>query len=207
MLAACSGRDAVQPITETRTVEGMRRPADPSVTSAQRFGFEPMTQPAPSPMPMPTPEAAAPALEWDVPDGWRLAPDRPMRLVTYTMGATGETECYVSVFADSAGGLEANINRWLAQLGREPLTAAAIADLPAIEILGRQCPLVQATGAYTGMMGFAKPGYALLGAVCLLPEGGSIFVKMIGPEAEVLAEVDRFAAFCKSLRPAEGPSP
>ncbi|MBN2307356.1 MAG: hypothetical protein JXR94_00195 [Candidatus Hydrogenedentes bacterium] len=208
-LAGCSGRGTVRPITRSRSVAGPSKPVRPGASSAERFGFQPAAHPqpvrtAPGPGAGEAPALDAARLRWDTPEGWQPGPDRPMRLVTYLLGAEGRTECYVSVFADSAGGLEANVGRWYRQMGLEAPPAAALAELPVVAILGQPSPVVYIAGAYTDMAGATTPGYALMGAVCERP-GGSVFVKMLGPEGDVAAEREHFLAFCASLRAEEAP--
>jgi hypothetical protein len=122
-----------------------------------------------------------------------------MRSVTYSPSENSPAECYVAVLGGSAGGVEANINRWRQQMGRTPLSPAEIDSLPKIQVLGQACPLVEISGSYTGMGGEQHQDYMMLGVVCSLPSS-SVFVKMIGPEAEVRAERDNFVVFCESLR-------
>lgn len=177
-----------------READGLSKPVQPGATAAVRFGFE---RPGAPPQ-----EDLPPLLEWDTPEGWRRADDRPMRLATFTAGQDGVIECYVSVFPDSAGGLVANLGRWYAQMGQEPPPATAIAELPTVTILDQPAPMAAVTGEFTGTDGKAQPGYMLLGVICELPTS-SVFVKLVGPEAEVRNEQERFVTFCESLRPPE----
>ncbi|NIA16299.1 MAG: hypothetical protein GWP08_19735 [Nitrospiraceae bacterium] len=137
-------------------------------------------------------------LRWVAPETWRREPDRAMRNVTFTAGENGEVECFVSVLRTHAGGMEANINRWRKQMGREALGPEAIAALPRLDVLGQDAPML----AIAGVDGSSNSDWMLLGVVCELPDRG-IFVKMLGPEAEVERERDRFVEFCQSLYLAE----
>lgn len=200
-VSSCSDGSKPRPIPARRTVDRPSSPVQPSATSAERFGFSEAPTHA-----MPASPAAAPAepvvsgpFAWDVPSGWQETPARPMRLVTFSVGDSGNTECYVSVFSNAAGGVEANVNRWLAQMRQEPVSGPALADLPSIDMLGTLGVVVFATGEYEGMDGSTRPDHALLGAICDAPEG-SVFVKMIGPADEVEANRAAFEAFCISLR-------
>jgi len=132
-----------------------------------------------------------------VPDGWRPAAARPMRAVNFAVGE--HTECYVSVLPGLAGGTEANLNRWRTQLGAEPLTDEEIAALKRVPILGAEGVLLQVAGTYRGMSGKAIEDAMLLGALCAL-EDQSVFVKMVGPEAEVAPQAQTFEAFCRALQ-------
>lgn len=139
---------------------------------------------------------ATDALKWDVPEGWQVAEQRPMRVVTLNVGAS---ECYISVLGGQAGGVEANINRWCGQLGNEPLSAEAIEALEKVDVLGAPCALVKLEGDYQGMGGPVQTGYGLLGVV-RATEAQSLFVKMVGPKDEIAAQADNFRAFVRSLR-------
>jgi len=131
-------------------------------------------------------------LAWTEPSGWRRAPARATRAVSYFVGEQGDTECYVTVLPGGAGGALANVNRWRAQLGLSELSASALAGLPRVPLLGAEGLLVEAEGA-----GEAA-GTLLLGAI-LETEERSIFVKLSGPRAVVEPERPAFLSFCRSL--------
>ncbi|MBI2923560.1 MAG: hypothetical protein HYY18_21100 [Planctomycetes bacterium] len=127
-------------------------------------------------------------LKWKAPEGWTQGPAKSMRLVTFVPAGTTGVECYVTVLAGTGGGLESNVNRWRSQLKLEPLSAAEIAALPTVPVLGHSAPLVEIYGAESG----------LLGLVCELgPQ--TVFVKMTGPTPSLRDERERFVAFCRSL--------
>jgi hypothetical protein len=154
--------------------------------------------PVASAPPAASPAASAPQA-WTAPPTWKRVQASSMRLVSFAVGSAGATECYVTVLEGGGGGLAANINRWRQQMAQPELTAAEIAALPAIPMLGTQGRLVRIQGHFTGMDGASRSDAMMLGAVCELPSQ-SVFVKMVGPAAEVAAEEARFAAFCRSLR-------
>lgn len=136
---------------------------------------------------------------WTAPESWTEAPDKAMRIVTYTMGESGKTECYVTSLSGPAGGVFANVNRWQEQMGKPPLDGPAMAELPTITILGKPSPMVEITGDFQGMDGQGGEAFALLGAICPL-DTETLFVKMTGPASEVEANKDKFVAFCESLK-------
>lgn len=179
-----------------------------AVIEAERGGFEALLRSIRTAKPLADPGGAKEAPEggsfkWDVPQGWTLADPRSMRLVSFNVGPSGETECYVVVLGGDGGGLLPNANRWRGQLGAPPLDDAALAKLPRVRALGQDLPLIDAAGDYTDMRGQKHTGYALLGVVCRAGDS-TLFVKMTGQAAEVRAERDRFVAFVGSLRPAGG---
>jgi hypothetical protein len=143
--------------------------------------------------------AGATPVAWDTPPTWTRTEASSMRLVSFTLGRNRSTECYVTVLAGSGGGVAANVNRWRQQMAQPELSAPEIAALPEIPMFGTRGRMVTIRGDFTGMDGAKQGGAMMLGAVC--ERGGqSIFVKMIGPAADVEAERERFVAFCASLR-------
>jgi hypothetical protein len=139
------------------------------------------------------------SLRWDAPEGWVRAGERPMRVVTYQPEDAPEAECYVTVLNGDGGGMERNLNRWREQMGMDPMMEADLAALPMIEVLGKQCPVLELTGDFTGMQGGTQEDQGMLGLVCLLDDQ-SVFVKMVGPKEAVHNARAGFEAFCKSLR-------
>ncbi len=63
------------------------------------------------------------AWPWVVPAGWRAVPgERPMRLATYEIPVDGgAVEVAVTRFPGDVGGMLANVNRWLGQIGLPPV--------------------------------------------------------------------------------------
>jgi len=139
---------------------------------------------------------AADGIGWEVPAEWQVEAGSGMRLVTFRRGGV---ECYLTVLGGDGGGVVGNIQRWVGQLGLTPPSAEEVAALPKVKVLGVDSPLLEATGEFTGMSSAAPvPDTTLYGVVCVL-EDRAIFVKMLGPSAEVLAERERFAVFLASM--------
>jgi hypothetical protein len=143
------------------------------------------------------------AWRWEAPEGWTKAPDRPMRLVTYTSGPANENEVYIAELSGVAGGAEANVNRWQQQMGQPALTAEEIAALPKLTVMGQEAPMVTIHGTFSdSMRGGTFPDYTMFGAV--VPAGEmTLFIKMTGPQALMEAEKDNFIAFVQSINRAE----
>ncbi len=137
-------------------------------------------------------------LRWKAPEGWAAGQAAPARLVTFKIGPARETECYVAVLGGSGGGVVMNVNRWRDQMGQPPLADDAVAALPRLSLLGQEAPIIEAAGTFTDMQGQKRGGAMLLGTMCRIEEV-TLFVKMVGPEAQVRAERERFLAFCSSL--------
>ncbi len=198
MFVSCRGEGPVAEIEDSRTVQTLAKQPAPEASSAQRFGYE--HRPAPGPAAQMPPGTGAPELPftWAVPEGWEQAPDRPMRVVTFTAGPNDEVECFVAVLGQSGGGITANINRWRMQMGQDPLTEEQVAALPVIPVLGQPSRWVEIRGTFMGQPGEPIEDALMLGLICPI-EQFSVFVKMTGPAAAVEAQRDNFLAFSQSL--------
>ncbi|MFC1736603.1 hypothetical protein ACFL1X_10845 [Candidatus Hydrogenedentota bacterium] len=200
----------VKPQPVVATTPAPVEKVDEEKSSAERFGMKPAGHPdTGSKNMLRGPHGGMSAgswLTWTTPEGWTEAPKKMMRVVTFNMGAENAVECYVSVLSGSAGGVEANVNRWRDQLGIVALTPDEVAALPTIPLLGTEAVFMEGKGTFTGMTGEGKADQALLGVVCQLPEK-CIFVKMIGPADEAMKQKDNFTAFCKSIKKIEETTP
>ena len=141
----------------------------------------------------------AQVLSWDTPDGWSEAPPAPMREINFTFGENGE--CYV---AQSQGSLADNFNRWRKQMGQDPLPEEDIENLETVMVLGTPGYFGAIDGDYTSFgQTEAVKDYRMLGTIVPVPNTpASLFIKLIGPSAEVENQEDAFRQFCQSLRPA-----
>lgn len=167
-LAGCGPDTSPKEITETRIVRAPANAAEEKPATGGR-------------------------LAWNTPDGWQKGRDRNMRLVTFHPDGNQGVDCYITVLGGAAGGVQANLNRWCDQMGSGPLSAAEIAALPSIDVLGRACRVLGLKGTFSG-----KPDHALYGVVCPLPDR-LLTIKMIGPAKLLETERENFEKFCKSL--------
>ncbi len=182
---ACSSADEMQSgetqpaLASPRRLPAARGEVKLFATSAERFGTQ-----------MPGATAAAAQFEYATPTGWIERAPTDLRAIDFAIGAAGATECYVTVLGGDGGGALANVNRWCGQVGATPWNDADLAASPRIAMLG--------TDAIVAALGDEKSERMLIGA--LAPLGSrSVFVKMLGPRAEVLEQRAAFEAFCKSL--------
>jgi hypothetical protein len=104
----------------------------------------------------------------------------------------------VARLAGEGGGLESNLNRWCSQFGHDALTPAEIDALPRVSFLGGRAPVLELHGSFRGMDDVEREGQALLGTARVDP-AGSLFVKLVGPEALVARERQNFLDFVASL--------
>lgn len=138
---------------------------------------------------------SGPGLDYSLPDGWREQPASGMRVVNLEFG---NTQCFVIQLAGEAGGLAMNLNRWRGEVGLSPLDQTGIAQLERVSAMGQSTPLLEVTGTYQGMSGPTGEDIRVLG-VPIIRATNSLFVKMVGPDTEVLAQRANFLDFVASL--------
>lgn len=141
-------------------------------------------------------------LTWKPPQGWGEGPRRRMRLVSFVKKGQPELDMYLTVLKPlQKGGVAENINRWRGQLGLPGLAEEEVADLPTIGILGeRHCRMIEATGTFKGMTGQENhPDYMLRGAIVPMAKY-TLYIKMVGPKAQVAGARQAFISLCSSLR-------
>ncbi|NNC89671.1 MAG: hypothetical protein HKN82_14545 [Akkermansiaceae bacterium] len=185
-LVGCKPQATVVEISETRELTTEDTPPRLKATSAERFQGS---------------RAAGPAgYRYETPEGWTPQPASMLRSLNFAIGPEGEGEVYLS---RTRGDVGSNVNRWRKQFGMEPLSPGELAKLPRTVGLGGELALVDAAGTYAPGMGRPpQEGFALVGVIGQSPDE-VVTVKMVGPEAVVQAERERFLQFVRSLQPAE----
>lgn len=147
------------------------------------------------------PPAASVPLKWKTPEGWTEAAGSGMRLATFAVKAeTGEGSCTIVVLGGSAGGLEANVTRWIGQVG---LTKPDDAAMQAF--LAKQEKFKTAGGFETIAVDLgdlapdaAATSNSMIGAIVDV-DGSTCFVKLTGPSGLLKSQKARFLELCRSL--------
>ncbi|MCP4155996.1 MAG: hypothetical protein GY757_50200 [bacterium] len=186
LFAACDSKPEVRNYTETVTNEK----SEPAKTPpAAHHGVKPPTH------------TARPHYQWDCPKGWtEKSGGSGFRLATFTIKTeTHESMCSVIPLQGEAGGLTANVIRWLGQVGIQVDDKSA--ELK--QVLDKQekfltagnypCVLVDLTLVTKG-----DETPSTLAAVATV-EGNSVFFKMNGPRAHLLENKENFKALCLSF--------
>jgi hypothetical protein len=144
------------------------------------------SQPATSP-------AAAP-FSADVPADWKPRAGTS-RALHHSFGQDGEV--YVSQLG---GGLDETLNIWRSEMGQAPLDAKGLAALPRAPFLGDDAVLMDMSGTFRSLMGGKSIENARTLIVARGEQGNITFAKLVGPAADVAAQVDAFRRFCASVR-------
>jgi hypothetical protein len=143
------------------------------------------------------PEMRTPSLplEWQTPEGWEEIPGSGMRIATFM---TEGQECSLMSFPGDVGGDEANIRRWLGQLGQsvsdEKLTSFASDPVRFETAGGYECKFFD----YAKILpeGSAK---SILAGIIVVGDH-SVFVKLMGDATIVQKQKMSFESLCKSIR-------
>jgi hypothetical protein len=137
---------------------------------------------------------ASPFVAGQVPEGWTVMPSNQFRLLNYRFGTGGEVAVGLS-----AGGLTENVNRWLGQFDRDPLSDGEVVKLEKGTVVGIEGVWVEAEGDF--MPGMGQPARSAQGLYGLIAQdaGRVITVKMTGPAAEVAAQKEALKLFVAGL--------
>jgi hypothetical protein len=132
-----------------------------------------------------------------VPAGWSPGQVGGMRVLDYRFG--GDGQCYVTVLGGpAAADIRGNVNRWRGELQLQPIDNAALAALPKKTLLGAQATLFEGRGHFTGSGRDVADAIVL---AAMIPAGEqTLFVKMVGPAADVEAQRKAFDDFCTGLK-------
>ena len=198
--AAACGPPAVQTIQETRTLPEPR--PEQRVDAGTRARLAPMTaQQSPHGAGLGaegTPGTAS--FSWDLPENWKELPRAQFRDANFAVNGRQRLECYVTVLPGGGGGIAPNLNRWRGQMGQEALTAAEIAALPRVMMLGTEAVKVRIDGTFKGAGAEGGGGgYSMIG-LAAERAGAVVTAKLVGPSADVDAESANFDALIASLR-------
>lgn len=156
-----------------------------------------------------TPAAAGTAIDaaglaLTLPDGWRPeAPSSGMRAAQATIdGSAGPGQLAVFFFGPGGGGgVDANIDRWIAQMALAPNASTARETFAAGDLQVTSIDLSGTLKASTigSFPATDQPGYRMLAAVVEGP-GGPWFLRAVGPEATMAEQREAFLAMLRGAR-------
>ena len=131
------------------------------------------------------PEAGG--LKYKTPEGWAVKANGPMRLASLEV-VDGQQKCEVSItkLGPDQPVLE-NVNRWRGQLKLGPATQSEL-QLKPIQCGGHDGQLAQLVGETDSIL-----------AVIVPQSDATWFVKLQGPNALALRELEKFVAFTESI--------
>jgi hypothetical protein len=129
-----------------------------------------------------------------------------MRAAQFELAADG-AELVIYYFGEGgAGGVEANLERWLGQISQpDGKPTKERAKIEKTKVAGQDATTVSVTGRYTTSMmpggppPVDKTDQMLLGAIVGSPQGPYYF-KLVGPKATVEAHTAKFKAMLASMK-------
>jgi len=137
---------------------------------------------------------------WSIPDGWKEKPAGGMRLASFTSETDAHLDVSIVSLSGAAGGVSANINRWLGQLH-----LSAFNDEILQQFLSKQEKFTTAAGLFVTMVDFSalmpednQSLPSMLAAIIQL-SNQTVFVKMTGTVGEINKNRELFRELCRSV--------
>ncbi len=141
---------------------------------------------------------------FEAPAAWKqVQPKSSMRRAQFTLAAVeGDTEpgeLAVFVFADGAGTVQSNVERWQSQFkdaeGKTPPVDSKVVKGKNVDVTR-----VSVQGTYSDPFSGkgAQKGFRLLGGIVQTPKGG-YYLKLVGPEKTITAAEKGFDALLASV--------
>ncbi len=173
------------------------------VTAAPGCGSRSAPRPSGRGAALGTETGSAAGIHWSVPARWSSAPERPMRVATYSVVAASGTEggeCGVFFFGSGQGGsVDENIERWVGQF-----VDPSRPERASRQVNGVRVTTVKVRGTYRLTAGpmmqtqGLKPNYRLAGAIVEAPQG-LVFFKLTGDARSVEKAQAEFDAMIGSV--------
>ena len=131
---------------------------------------------------------------FNIPASWQELPDQ--QFVDSKFIIPTESGDMEMTLTSMGGGIEANLNRWVGQVGREP------GDEPSwstVDVAGVESKMVDVRGSFNTKVGDnpgTKQDWRLIGIAVPLPR--NFFIKLAGPREAVAGFQDELDAFLKT---------
>ncbi len=134
---------------------------------------------------------------WTADPSWETLPATQFRKGNYRAATeSGETvEISVSSFLGATGGILANVNRWLGQAGREPVTESQLEQM-----VGKRTLPSGIEASFVDLRGDPQDDSAIrIIAATFFHAGQSWFFKMSGPTSAVEEQIEPFSRMLAGL--------
>ena len=128
---------------------------------------------------------------WNAPDHWERKPSTQMRIGNYTVsGEKGEAlDFSITSFPGDVGGILANVNRWLGQVGMDATDEAGLSQYLSDRTIDQK----------PGKLVIAESDEQALYAAILFHRGRSWFLKLMGDVELARAEKENFLGLIDSF--------
>jgi hypothetical protein len=139
-------------------------------------------------------------LAWVSPDGWKEEAGMHMRIASFhPIADPNSIDCYIIALAGPAGGLEANLERWLGQLGLQPSDDNVNQLTKSAQIFNTKDGLEVKVFDFTTLQTQGNSSDKSM-IVAMIPVGQTtVFVKMTGSIESVKQNKDNFLNLLRSI--------
>jgi len=139
-------------------------------------------------------------LAWVSPEGWREEAGKHMRMASFHPTADPKAiDCYIIALAGPAGGLEANLERWLDQLGLQASNDNVKQLFASSQILKTKDGLEIKVFDFTTLQTKGSPSNKSMMAAMIELDKTTVFVKMTGSIGSVNQNKDNFLKLLGSI--------
>ncbi len=141
-------------------------------------------------------------ISWVVPEGWEQKSASGMRLATFSAGDAGDPiDCSIVSLGGAAGGLEANVVRWMGQINLEVPPENELKEfLQTAEQFQSDGELSITLIDFTLLQESLPANTASMMAAIVATEAKTYFVKAAGSKAAIVDNRTAFKELCKSLK-------
>ena len=140
-------------------------------------------------------------LHWTTPEGWNEGKSNGMRLATFATVGQDPIECTIVALGGEAGGLTANVKRWMNQIN-----LINISDDQVDQFLNQAKSLTSEGGLEMKILDFnqlqmqSSDDTPSMMAALITVDDRTIFVKMTGAKSAITANQTQFEHLCRSLK-------
>ena len=132
-------------------------------------------------------------IKWDKPQSWIETDGHSMRLASFQVPYTnGFGDLSITTFEGKSGGITANVNRWLGQIGLEALSSEEIQNITATKIGSMK------QFSFFKLINPANKQKAILASIYEV-NNRSIFIKLMSEVICLTENENDFIKFCKSI--------
>ncbi|MFA5060048.1 MAG: hypothetical protein WC676_05420 [Candidatus Omnitrophota bacterium] len=140
-------------------------------------------------------------LSWDVPDGWSEKPASGMRLATLVDADTKDPiDCSIVSLGGQAGGLQANVQRWMKQINVSVSSPEELDKFLAKSETVKGAELSASVIDLTLLQSSGDAALPSMIAAIVTTNEKTYFVKMAGSKSAVEKNKSAFTALLKSLK-------
>jgi len=139
-------------------------------------------------------------LAWDVPGGWKEEPGKHMRMASFhSVAEANAVDCYIIALAGPAGGLEANLERWLGQLGLLATNDTIKQLVRSAQTLKTKDSLEVKVFDFSGLQAQGSSSDKTMIVAMIALDKTTIFVKMTGSIEAVKQNKDNYLKLLGSI--------